>query len=34
LIEGAYVLDSAAQQSLTDFGFPHSIIIDADLFFH
>jgi hypothetical protein len=34
LIEGAFVLDIAAKQSLTERGFPHSISIDADLFFH
>jgi hypothetical protein len=34
LIEGAFVLDAVAKQSLTEFGFPHLITIDADLFFH
>ena len=34
LIEGAFVLDGVAKQSLRDVGFPHSISIDADLFFH
>ena len=34
LIEGAFVLDSIAKHFLTGIGFPHSISIDADLFFH
>ena len=34
LIEGAFVVNSAAKQTLTDAGFPLSITIDADLFFH
>jgi hypothetical protein len=34
LIEGAFVLNSVAKQSLTDIGFPLSITIDANLFFH
>ncbi len=33
-IEGAFVLNSVAGQSLAESGFPHSISIDADLFFH
>jgi ssDNA thymidine ADP-ribosyltransferase, DarT len=34
LIEGAFVVNAVAKQSLTDAGFPLSIGIDADLFFH
>ena len=34
LIGGAFVLDGAAKQSLSDAGFPLAISIDADLFFH
>jgi len=34
LIEGAYVCNAAAGQSLTDAGFQLPIAIDADLFFH
>jgi hypothetical protein len=34
LIEGAFVLDDVAGQSLKETGFARSISIDADLFFH
>jgi CHASE2 domain-containing sensor protein len=34
LIEGAIVLNGVAEESLKDVGFPLSISIDADLFFH
>ena len=33
-IEGAFVLNGTAKQSLSDVGFPLPISIDADLFFH